>query len=106
MSYKSNKSYTTYIKTFNFTATDWKNIPKDFLENKPNDLNLGEDLQYEGIKMAYFIENKNTRIKGLIIRGTLSATTGTFAVIFAVCCTYYLNLNLNLGLTFLTDFFA
>ena len=106
MTYKSYKSYTTYIRTFNFTSPSWESLPIGFLERKPEELSTGEELQYNGIKMAYFLENKNKELGKMVFRGTLSATTGTFVFVFAVCLLYYLNLNLNLGFTMLTDFFA
>lgn len=107
-----------FIKDFNFSNPDWSNLPSGFPNIEIDGLTKEETHLLEAIKIAWLVseeEQTNTiykyillnRMAGLRIANatfTLAFASGFF--LFLISTTYYLNIKYNLGLGFLTEFFA
>lgn len=110
----------SFVNNFNFPEPSWENLPTDFPYCDLNGLTVQEKHLYDAIKTMWIFQNKQKSFDRFLIiykpvfisagtKLTISAVLAgsTFVIIMTlVSITYYLNIRFNLGLTFLTDFFA
>jgi len=107
-----------FIKNYDFANPAWDNLPSGFPNINEEGLMNEEVHLLEAIKMAWLVaDEKRTytiykyilinRMAGLRIANTtltLIFVSGLF--LFLTSMTYYLNIKLDLGFQFLTEFFA
>lgn len=118
----TNNKYQTEIKRFirnhNFTNPDWTDLPGGFPNINEEGLSKEEAHLLDAIKLAWLVADEKrsctiykyiliNRMAGLRIANTtltLFFASGLF--LFLISMTYYINIKYNLGIGFLTEFFA
>ena len=107
-----------FIHNFNFTNPNWENLPSGFPNLNEKGLNKEETHLLEAIKLAWVVTEEkqtNTIYKYILLNrmAGLRIANTTFTLVFAsgfflflISITYYINIEYNLGLGFLTEFFA
>ena len=103
-------TYTTYtknfIREFNFANPDWDNLPEGFPYCNISSLTRGEKYLYGGIKTAWLVSQPPSYFVKRAFYKSAIITSGLFIFMGIIMFSYYMNINFNLGLNFLTDFFA
>lgn len=98
------------IKDFDFAKGEFEKLPKGIFQTDPRNLSPMEMAILNGIKFQMIVSKANNMIQNINYNNTIrSVSFGvTFTIIsfFLVSLTYYANVNLNLGMSFLTEFFA
>jgi len=119
-------NYKKVIRSYNFAEEEFKFLPSEIVnvdEKKlsPMDRAILEGIKfqitvskansvYQNIKNVINIHDSQFTIRKLINHQTLTFTVGgasfAIAAFFLLSLTYYANVNLHLGMNFLTDLFA
>ena len=98
------------IQNFDFAKGAYKKLPKSTFQIDPKTLSPMEHAILDGIKFQILVSKANNMMQYVNYRSTIrSISLGvTFTIIgfFLVSLTYYANVNLNLGMSFLTEIFA
>ena len=106
----SNKSYKSYIQSYNFAKAEFENLPNEIFQTSTKTLSRTDRAILDAIKFQMTVSKANNMMQRVNYSNTLSmASKGiTFAILwfFIVSLTYYANVNLNLGMDFLTAMFA
>jgi hypothetical protein len=101
---------TKLIRNYDFAEADFDSLPKDLFRMNLKNLSKMDQAILDGIKYQITISKANMIYQYINYRYMFrTVSTGiTFTVIgFALLSlTYYANVNLNLGMKFLTDLFA
>ena len=117
MNHKS-KHIKHFIKSYDFTSPSWDNLPSGFPNISEEGLTKEETHLLDAIKLAWLVadeQHSNTiykyilinRMAGLrIANTTLTLLFASGFFLFLISMTYYINIKYNLGLLFLTEFFA
>ena len=98
------------IKEYDFAKAEFESLPEEVFNTCPKNLSYNERVILDGIKFQMIVSKANIMSRNInynIIIHSLSAGI-TLAVIgfFLLSLTYYANVNLHLGLNFLTEIFA
>lgn len=96
----------TFLSNYNIVNPCWDNLPKGFLNSDKTNLNREEKITFDIIKLAWINEHPSAFAD--IVFGTIAAYSTLLILLSTVLVSalYYLDINYQLGLTFLTDFFA
>lgn len=113
-----NNNLRQFIRSFNFPNPSWDNLPVGFPNISEEGLSKEEAHLLDAIKLAWLVADEKrsytiykyiliNRMAGLRIANTtftLLFASGFF--LFLISMTYYINIKYDLGLGFLTEFFA
>ena len=98
------------LRDYNFAEGKFESLPGNVFRMDPNLMSRTDRAILEAIKFQMTVSKANNMMQRVNYSNTLSmASKGiTFAILwfFIVSLTYYANVNLNLGMDFLTEMFA
>lgn len=97
-----------FINEFNFPEPDWSNLPKGFPSCNLTGLSVQEKHLFGAIKTIWFITKTESLSLNLPKVMNVTLAMGVFGVfVFGIASlAYFVNVEYNLGFTFLTDLFA
>ena len=103
-----NKNYTVkkFIKNYNIAKPDWSNVPRGFPAGNTDDLSKSEKIVWEAATMAWINEHPVDYVGQMIANGTIISIAFLMISTVLISFLYYADVNYNLGMKFLTDFFA
>jgi len=98
------------IQNFDFAEGEFEKLPRSIFQIDPRTLSPMESAILDGIKFQMLVSKTNNMMQYVnyhsIIRSISFGVTFTIIGFFIISLTYYANVNLNLGMSFLTEFFA
>ena len=102
----NNKQTKDFINEFNFERPNWSVVPSGFSNVNKQGLTKEEGHLLEAIEMAWRVSQPNSfYIKKMFNTGFgVASIMAVFMVI--IMFSYYVNIEYNLGFTFLTEMFA
>lgn len=102
----NDKSIKKYIKSYDIAKPDWSSFPAGFRSCDTNSFDKQEKILWEAINIAWIIEHPIDFIGEKIASGTIYSITFILISTVLLSFLYYADVNYNLGMKFLTDFFA
>jgi hypothetical protein len=103
---KHNSKVKSFVRGFDFEKPEWGNTPEGFPIVDRKGLTKEEGHLLEAIEMAWFVSQTNSFYVKRIFNTALDGVTLSAVLMGIVMVGYYVNVEYNLGLTFLTEFFA
>lgn len=98
------------IQNFDFAKGKFEKLPVDIFQTDPKTLSPMELAILDGIRFQMLVSKANNMMQYVNYHSTIRSVSlgATFTIIgfFLISLTYYANVNLNLGMSFLTEFFA
>lgn len=101
-----NNNLKQFISKYDIANPDWSKIPYEFPNCNISDLNYQEKIIWDAIMLAWINEHPLGYLKVKTRQTILTSATFTFIGMALLMLLYYTDVNYNLGLRFLTDFFA
>ena len=99
-------SLVRFIRNFNFVNPNWDKLPRGFPYCDLNGLTKEEKCLFDAITTAWIASQPTSYFVKKIIYPTITLTTLVLFFLEIISFAYWINIEYNLGIRFLTDFFA